>query len=249
MRLTSLLLAFVILSCAKPKAPTPVVVDTTNQQVDTVVIVPPVDTSDTAAVKTFLALGDSYTYGESVSADQKLPYHVVLQLNELGLKTATAEVIARTGWTTGNLLTRLKDNPPSLEKYSVVTLLIGVNNQYQGGSQEIYKKEFAELLDKAIAYAGDNVNHVFVLSIPDWGVTPFATNRNRDLIAKQIDSFNIINKQISFSRKVNYTDVTDISRLAASNPSLIANDGLHPSGLQYKLWADRLVPTIRDAFK
>lgn len=239
---------FVLLACSKPHPKTGGFIQSPNDTVTLPTDTLPAPTDDTAGIKTFLALGDSYTYGESVAENQKLPYQIAVQLNGLGITTANAEVIARTGWTTGNLLSSLNDNPPALEHYSIVTLLIGVNNQFQGGSQELYKKEFASLLDKAIAYAGDNPSHVFVLSIPDWGVTPFASNRNRDLIAKQIDSFNIINKQITLTRKANYTDVTDISRLAASNPSLIAVDGLHPSGEQYRMWANRLVTTIRAAF-
>lgn len=245
---SNIFLLIVLLGCAKPQPHSAGIISSPNDTIalpnDTV----PAPTNDTAGLKTFLALGDSYTYSESVVENQKLPYQIAVQLNGLGLETASAEVIARTGWTTRDLLANLNSNPPSLPNYSIVTVLIGVNNQFQGGSQEVYKREFTDVLDKAISYAGNYADHVFVLSIPDWGVMPFASNRNRDLIAKQIDSFNIINKQISLSKNVHYTDITDISRLAASNASLIAIDGLHPSGEQYRMWANRLVTTIRAAF-
>lgn len=250
MRISSIIIftAFVWYGCSKPHPKTAGIIQGPNDTVVLPIDSTPSPTNDTAGVKTFLALGDSYTYGESVEENQKLPYQIAVQLNGLGLNTSAAEVIARTGWTSGDLLSRLSDNPPSLPHYGIVTLLIGVNNQFQGASQEQYRREFEALVDKAIGYAGNNPNHVFVLSIPDWGVMPFATYRNKELIAKQIDSFNVINKKISLSKNVHYTDVTDISRLAASNPALIAVDGLHPSGEQYRMWANRLVTTIRAAF-
>jgi lysophospholipase L1-like esterase len=205
-------------------------------------------TTDTSGVKTYLALGDSYTFGQSVSDNQRLPVQVSVQLNGLGVKVSAPEIIARSGWTTGNLLDKLNTEPPRLTNYNIVTLLIGVNNQYQGRSQDEYRQQFTELVTKAIEYADNNSDRVFILSIPDWSVMPFANNSNRDLISKQIDSFNVINKQISLQKKVHYTDITDLSRLAATDPSLIAGDGLHPSGDQYRMWVNRLAPTIRVLF-
>ena len=238
-----------LLACGKPRAvqfnpasgntiDTPVVHEDNN----------PSAIDDTAGIKSYLALGDSYTFGQSVPDNQKLPIQVATQLNGLGVKAGIPEIIAKSGWTTGDLLNRLNAEPPARTNYNIVTLLIGVNNQYQGRSQEEYRQEFAELITKAIQYADNKSERVFVLSIPDWSVTPFASNSNRDLISKQIDSFNVINKQIALQKKVKYTDVTDLSRLAARDASLIASDGLHPSGDQSRAWASRLVPTIRVIF-
>jgi acyl-CoA thioesterase I len=208
----------------------------------------PASTADTVGLKTYLALGDSYTFGQSVQENRRLPVQVSEQLSALWVKVAAPEIIAQSGWTTGDLLNRLRNAPPRFSNYNIVTLLIGVNNQYQGASQEQYRSEFTDLVTKAIGYAGNISNRVFVLSIPDWSVMPFAANRNRNLISKQVDSFNVINKEISFQKKVHYTDVTELSRLAVSDASLIADDGLHPSAEQYRLWANRLVPTIRVIF-
>lgn len=210
----------------------------------------PVDTSgnDTIAPKSFLALGDSYTIGQSVPENQRFPVQTAAMLNNLNLPFLQPEIIAQTGWTTGNLLFRLENNPPAQNKYDVVTLLIGVNNQYQGRTQEEYRQQFTALLEKAIGFAGNNKRHVFVLSIPDYSVTPFAAGRNRQLIAAQLDSFNSINQQVADRYQVAYVNITGDSRQAAVYPSLTAADGLHPSGEQYRMWAMRLAPVIRIVF-
>ena len=244
----SLSVVFFLLCCKKPgsvnftAASGGAVIEPVMQETN------PQEQSDTVGVKTYLALGDSYTFGESVTENQRLPVQVSSQLNGLGIRVSAPEIIARSGWTTGDLLDKLNTEPPLLTNYNIVTLLIGVNNQYQGRSQEEYREQFTALVAKAIEYAGNNSTRVFVLSIPDWSVTPFAGNNNRDLVSKQIDSFNVINKQISLQKKVHYTDITDLSRLAATEPSLIAADGLHPSGDQYRMWVNRLAPTIRVIF-
>ncbi len=197
--------------------------------------------------KTYLALGDSYTIGQSVTAAERFPAQTVSLLRQDSINFNAPEYIAVTGWTTRNLLDRIAAAPPEKTVYDFVTLLIGVNNQYQGRSQQEYAAEFTQLLDKAIQYAGNRVKRVAVLSIPDWGVTPFANGNNRNLIAKQIDSFNIINKQISLARSVNYIDITGSTRMAATDPSLVAGDGLHPSGKEYSKWAALLAATIKAA--
>ena len=235
-----------MLGCGKPR---PVQLNAAPVPAGEVVNEPvPASTADTVGFKTYLALGDSYTIGQSVQENRRLPMQVAEQLSGLWVKVAAPEIIAQSGWTTSDLLNRLKNESPRFSNYNIVTLLIGVNNQYQGRSQEEYRREFTDLVTKAIEYAGNTSNRVFVLSIPDWSVTPFAGNRDRILISKQIDSFNVINKEISLQKKVHYTDVTELSRLAASDASLIADDGLHPSAEQYRLWANRLVPTIRVIF-
>jgi lysophospholipase L1-like esterase len=210
---------------------------------------PPVVIPDTAGFRTFLALGDSYTIGQSVPETDRYPVQVVGLLNRQNIKFNQPEIIAQSGWTTGNLLARLASAPPVNGKYDIVTLLIGVNNQYRRGTQAVYRQEFISLLTKAIQYAGNNNKRVFVLSIPDYSVTPFASNSNRDLISKQIDSFNVINKDIALQNNVNYLDITGFTRLAGANPSLLASDGLHPSGTEYKVWAENLLPMIRDVLQ
>ncbi|MEP6926994.1 MAG: SGNH/GDSL hydrolase family protein [Ginsengibacter sp.] len=204
-------------------------------------IINPGITLDTS--KSYLALGDSYTIGESVSDTDRFPAQVVKLLREHKIDITNPDIIAITGWTTGNLLNALNSNPPK-KTYSVVTLLIGVNNQYQGKSLNEYKTEFIQLLNSAISYAGNKKNHVFVLSIPDYSVTPFARGSDTGKIAKEIDAFNVANKDISLNAGVHYIDITPISRDAKNDPALIANDGLHPSGIQYKKWSELLVPIM-----
>lgn len=194
--------------------------------------------------RTYLALGDSYTIGSSVTEPERFPVQAIQLLRQQNINAVDPEIIAVNGWTTLNLLSSLYSYPPQKKTYTFVTLLIGVNNQYQGGSLEEYKSDFAKLLAMAISYAGDINSHVFVLSIPDYSVTPFASGSNTTKIATEIDAFNAANKSISIDAGVHYVDVTGISREAQNDPSLIAGDGLHPSGLQYKKWCELLVPAL-----
>ena len=205
--------------------------------------------TDTTPPRSFLALGDSYTIGQSVPVDDRFPVQAAKYLTLGGINFDTPEIIAQTGWTTANLLNSLGIAVPLKPKYEIVTLLIGVNNQYQGRTQQEYAVQFLALLDSAVQYAGNNKKRVIVLSIPDYSVTPYANGSNRALIAREIDSFNVINKAIAIKIGVNYLDITGSSRLAANDPSLIASDGLHPSGLEYKVWADGLVAIIKKALQ
>ncbi|KAA9035539.1 SGNH/GDSL hydrolase family protein [Ginsengibacter hankyongi] len=217
----------------------------------TFINMPPVDTSDISkdtSTKTYLALGDSYTIGQSVPDYERFPVQTVIYLRAKNISIKDADIIAVTGWTTGDLLNALNNNPPK-NNYSFVTLLIGVNNQYQGRTLDEYKTQFTELLNRSVAYAGNNKHHVFVLSIPDYSVTPFADGRDTMQIAKEIDEFNAANKTISLNAGVNYIDITPISRNAKNDASLIAKDGLHPSGIQYKKWVDLLVPSVLQQIK
>jgi lysophospholipase L1-like esterase len=213
---------------------------------------PPVtDTSNTSkdtSTKTYLALGDSYTIGQSVPDYERFPVQTVTYLRAKNISIKDADIIAVTGWTTADLLNALNANPPK-ENYSFVTLLIGVNNQYQGRTLDEYKLQFTELLNRSIAYAGNNKQHVFVLSIPDYSVTPFADGRDTTQIAKEIDEFNDANKTISLNAGVNYIDITAISRNAKNDALLIAKDGLHPSGSQYTKWVDLLAPSMLQQIK
>ena len=210
------------------------------------IVVDPATTADTIH-KTYLALGDSYTIGESVADTQRFPVQTVRFLKEHNIDIANPDIIARTGWTTADLLNALNASVPT-KTYSVVTLLIGVNNQYQGKSLDEYKTGFTELLNRSLIYAGNNKNHVFVISIPDYSVTPFASASDTARIAREIDTFNAVNKSISSSSGVHYLDITPISRDAKSDPSLIADDGLHPSAIQYERWSELLAPMMLKEF-
>src|ERR1022692_1382372 len=191
----------------------------------------PVQTIDTNSnqgiLKTYLALGDSYTIGQSVSESKRYPVQTVKLLNDSGIHFSDPEIIATTGWTTADLQNAINNHRFTDSVYDIVTLLIGVNNQYQGKSQSEYKEQFTALLQKSIQLARGKASHVIVISIPDYSVTPFASVSNKVLIASQIDSFNAINKQVSRDYGTNYLYITDDSRKAATDPALIASDGLH----------------------
>ena len=201
---------------------------------------------DTAAtvLQSYLALGDSYTIGEAVPNATSYPYQLQRALDQQKYKFATPTIIATTGWTTDDLISAIEQNSIVQGKtYDMVTLLIGVNDQYQGLSPDNYKTKFQEVLNTAIQFAGGNKTHVFVLSIPDYGVTPFAHGDDAR-IGPLIDQFNAINNSISLAAGVNYLDITGISRQATTDPTLIAQDGLHPSGKMYMLWVQQLVPLV-----
>lgn len=198
-------------------------------------------TSDTTY--SWLALGDSYTIGESVAASENFPHQTAALLNQQGDIFSEPQIIAKTGWTTDELNDAINKNviePP----YSVVTLLIGVNNQYRGRTVSNYQPEFEALLKKAISFAGGKAKHVFVLSIPDWGVTPFAVNSDREKVAAEIDAYNVANKQIATRHGVHYIDITPATREASNDRTLVAPDGLHPSAKEYGKWAGMLAAAI-----
>jgi lysophospholipase L1-like esterase len=191
----------------------------------------------------YLALGDSYTIGESLPLKDNFPYQTVELLKQKGIQISEPVIVAKTGWTTDELMTAIEMQQLKGQFY-FVSLLIGVNNQYRGRDIENYQKEFEQLLQKAIAFAGGTTNHVFVLSIPDWGATPFAEGRDRLKIANEIDQFNSVNKKISERFKVNYIEITAGTREASKDPSLVAEDKLHPSKKEYARWAEKLSQAI-----
>ena len=222
MRYISLMFIVLLMGC------TPAVVPTVAKE------------SDMPSLR-YLALGDSYTIGESVAEADRWPNQLA-KLIELSPQFAGSwtgvdvTIIAKTGWTTSELWQGVQEreiHPP----YDLVSLLIGVNNQYRGYDTDQYREEFRFLLNKAIEYAGGKAKHVIVLSIPDWGVTPFADGRDAAQIAKDIDVFNAINQEESEKAEVHCVDITPVSREAVSDPTLIAGDGLHPSGKMYTAWA------------
>jgi lysophospholipase L1-like esterase len=191
----------------------------------------------------YLALGDSYTIGEAVPVELSFPHQLVVSLNSRRAHVNPPTIIATTGWTTDELISAIAESGINHRKYDFVTLLVGVNDQYRGLSHDNYRTKFQQVLNTAIKFAGGNKNRVFVLSIPDWGVTPFGGGRD-NIIGPQIDQFNAMNKQISDDAGVNYLDITTISRKAANEPGLIAPDGLHPSGKMYAMWVNSLEPLI-----
>lgn len=189
----------------------------------------------------FLALGDSYTIGQGVPENERWPVQLMNALSGSGFQTGELRIIAQTGWRTDNLKNAINQQLP-LNGFNLVSLLIGVNNQYQGGTPQAYAPEFEDLLSQAIALAGYNPARVFVLSIPDYAYTPFGNGN--PAISQQIDAFNQVNRNISALFGVTYIDITPISRNGLSNPALIAGDGLHPSGLMYSLWVDEIMKKV-----
>ena len=197
-----------------------------------------------------LCLGDSYTIGESVTEQERFPMQTVELLKKDGINFDKPTIIAKTGWTTDELAAAIKGvNYKAHSDNEFVTLLIGVNNQYRDRDAEQYRKEFIELLHTALQYASNKSNHVFVISIPDWGATPFAVNdrRSREEIGKAIDLYNSINKEEALNAHLNYIDITPISRQLKEHPDFVAGDGLHPSGKMYGEWAKLLARKIEEA--
>lgn len=197
---------------------------------------------------TYLALGDSYTIGESVLLQNSFPYQTVQLLRKEGYHFSGPEIIAKTGWTTDELEQGIRHHK-FLPKYDFVTLLIGVNNQYRGREVVEYKMEFEELLKKAIAFSGDKTNHVVVLSIPDYAATPFARHMDKEKIAHEIEVYNSIARAVSIQYKVQFIDITTGTREAVHDPELVAQDQLHPSEKEYKKWAEQLAKVIAQQLK
>lgn len=207
----------------------------------------PTDSIPVIQAKTYLALGDSYTIGQSVAEADRFPNQVSAQLNINGVNLAVTNIIAATGWTTGNLESALNTRNPS--PHDVVSLLIGVNDQYQTHDTSGYRARFTNLLERSIVLARGKKENVFVLSIPDYSVTPFARSYDTARIRYEIDLFNYINKQVTNLYSIQYVDITPSTREGRYDRSLIATDGLHPSGSEYKKWADKLYPLMKTALK
>lgn len=196
----------------------------------------------------FLALGDSYTIGEGVAAAERWPAQLVGLLHAQGIVLDPPEIIARTGWTTDELDAAMDAHsfkPP----YALVTLLIGVNNQYRGRDLENYCVEFRRLLERAIVLAGNRQQRVIVVSIPDWGVTRFGRGSGRDVqhIAREIDAYNAANAQIAKMLQVAYVDVTAASRDDGDRSGMLVADGLHPSAAAYRHWTESILPPAQKA--
>ena len=199
-------------------------------------------------VYNYLALGDSYTIGESVPLYKSFPYQVVHLLRKKEFHFNAPEIIAKTGWTTDELQDGI-NNSTLLSKYDFVTLLIGVNNQYRGRDAIEYKQQYEDILKKAIELANGKKDHVIIMSIPDYSFTAHAQSMDIEKISREIEVFNSINKALSIQYKVQYVDVTSGSKDANNNPSLMAADGLHPSEKQYAKWAKEIVELIASQLK
>ncbi len=195
--------------------------------------------------KKFLALGDSYTIGESVEVKDRWPVQLVDRLKDKNIKISDLKIVATTGWTTSELAANIMEEtfePP----YDIVTLLIGVNNQYRGEDKTRYRNELTDLMYMAIDFAGGIGSNVLVLSIPDWGCTPFAEGRDRTEISNEIDRFNNIKSEQCNLLNLKFSDITTISRKAKDDQSLTAEDNLHPSAKMYKMWVDHIFQGVEN---
>lgn len=192
--------------------------------------------------RTWLALGDSYTVGQGIDIASSFPQQAAALLQERNLALDSLKFIAMTGWTTFDLDQALKAFRP--QRHTVVTLLIGVNDQYLRVDTSIYRERFTALLDKSIELTDGRPKRVYVLSIPDYAVTPWARRMDTARIRREIDAYNAINRRVTLSRGCPYVDVTPLTREGAYNRNLICSDSLHPSAIEYRRWADRLVPLM-----
>lgn len=191
----------------------------------------------------FLTLGDSYTIGVGVPKRKSWPFQLSNRIQKQGISILDPVVIAEQGWTSLTLIQALQQRSPS-GTFDLVSLQIGVNDQYDGINPDIYQDNFQSLLDQTIQFAGGSAQNVVVLSIPDWSVTLFAEESSRDEIREEINHFNLVNKTETIDKGVLYLDITPLSREATHNPEFVAEDGLHPSEAMYCAWVDLILPAI-----
>ena len=197
---------------------------------------------------TYLALGDSYTIGEQVLLAESFPYQTVQLLRQQGYNIVAPEIIATTGHTTDELMKSIQQTT-TLQLYNIVSVLIGVNNQYRGRAVENFELEFENLLLKAIDFANKISTNVFVLSIPDWGVTPFAFDKDTATIAVEIDNYNKVCKSMATKYHTHFIDITTTQRKDGKDSTYLAVDALHPSGKEYAKWATLLAHKIIEVYK
>ncbi len=191
----------------------------------------------------FLALGDSYTIGQSVEFSQRWPMHLYDFLQDQSVPVDTPRFIARTGWTTDELQVAMAGTSWLKDTFDLVSLLIGVNNQFRGYDFAQYEREFLELLLEAVRLAQGQKDRVFVVSIPDYGVTPFGQSRNPQQIATELDQYNAYAFRKADSMGIAFYNITDISREAPNDTTLLASDQLHPSGSMYERWVKEVIGT------
>ena len=193
----------------------------------------------------YLALGDSYTIGEAVAESERWPMQLAAALRRDGIELATPRIIAQTGWTTDELSAAMDAAEP-LGQWDLVSLLIGVNNQYRGRDLAEFEQQFEALLTRALGLVDGQPDRAFVLTIPDWGVTPFAEGRDRAAIGQQLDAFNAAVRRIATKHEVKVVDIAPVSRQRGAEPDMVASDGLHPSGQLSRQWTERAVPVVRE---
>jgi len=200
-----------------------------------------------ATALSFLALGDSYTIGEGVAEAGRWPVQLAKALRAEGIALADPRIIATTGWTTDELAWGV-DGAEPLGEWDFVTLLIGVNNQYRGRSAIDFRGEFETLLQRAIRYARGRADRVLVLSIPDWGVTPFVktTKSTPEQVATELDAYNAAAQVVCEAHEVAFVDITPVSRERGGEADMLAEDGLHPSASMYTLWTALTLPVARN---
>lgn len=197
----------------------------------------------------YLALGDSYTIGTSINTRNNYPSQLIDSLAKRNYKIDNFDLLATNGWTTTNLIDALDNALFKSKTYDIVTLLIGVNNQYQNKDFEIFESEFTTLIDRAINFANRDANKVVVISIPDYSVTPIVANTEKDLVAQEIKKYNFRKKEITKSKGVTFINITPISQLAANDNTLLASDNLHPSAKMYSLWLNEITNIIVNKLK
>ncbi|WP_345236445.1 SGNH/GDSL hydrolase family protein [Hymenobacter saemangeumensis] len=230
MRLLLLLLAFFACSCSKQQDPTPP------------------QAAGPLPASNYLALGDSYTIGEGAAPAERWPVQLAALARQQGLNLQEPAIIARTGWTTGELLEAIA-NAQLTRTYDLVSLQIGVNNQYRGQSLATFRREFEQLLQTSQALAGNRAGRVLVLSIPDWGQSAFAADQDRARIGAEIDEFNAAARQACQARGMAFVDITPLTRAAAGDNTQFVRDGLHYSGLQMGQWARQALPAAASALR
>ena len=228
------LVCLLFFSCLKSEGP------------DVNIVIPSTANANSDSIS-YLALGDSYTIGTSIDIVDGYPNQTFQLLKGAGLKMSSLQIIAKNGWTADDLKNGLA-NADKKSAYQIVTILIGVNNQYQGKSMSEYEPAFLSLLKSAIALTGNKPKRVFIMSIPDWGITPFASGRDRKVIAEEIDHYNVVCENYAKAYGANFINITDGYRMDGYKTDYLAVDGLHPSKLEYTKWAIKLTQQIVNVF-
>jgi lysophospholipase L1-like esterase len=219
-----------------------------SQVVIPAVVSTPAPTPPPGASVAYLALGDSYTIGEGAGPADRWPVQLAGLARAQGLALAEPDIIARTGWTTAELQAAIQA-ANNQKTYGLVSLLIGVNNQYRGQSTAVYRTEFRALLTTAIRFAGGQAKHVVVLSIPDWGQAPYALGRDQARIATEIDQFNAVAHEECQHADVAFVDITPSTRSAAGDVRQFTTDGLHYTGVQMRRWAEQTLPVVQQLLR
>lgn len=242
-QIVTIILSVFLLSCSS---------DETTTSTSPPVVTPPKTTEPPIASKiNYLALGDSYTIGQSVCATCRFPEQLKASLNAMYSSSISLKIIATTGWTTSNLISAIDSQNPETN-YDLVTLLIGVNNQFQHRNFSIYEKEFPELVNKAIMLAKGDRKNVVVISIPDYAYTPYGqalAGNQSGTISTEINQYNAFAEKYCNTNQIAFVSITEITREGLNNPILVASDGLHPSEAAYRMFVDKMMPKVKIALQ